>query len=1197
MKILYKINLLVIVSVLALITLAVVSMVFKTNELQYYSLVETVKTLQTHVLEALVGVRNYEKSFKDEKLVYDSLDEANGTVASIDVDLLETEGNKIAEVTGLLVAFSESFTRMTRNSRELLVNKNRINELVANYADRHRQLSAKIDEAIADSFLYTDLDTTTLQELKNNSLAAFAHINGVALLVNQDLLLDGNIERFSNNFEYITSNLATQEKNIRFQVSALKGEFYLELSQQLTATFNELQTLIPELISLYKENQKISSELQIREREIGEITAAITRLAERVRKVRNQMAATLQLAGQGVIILLLLLGAIFLGRSITKPLAILTVATDAITPELIEKQEKPSPGLEIDILRQDELGHLARSFAVMRDAIQRKIIQLKEVNETIEAQNEELKRVDKLKDEIMDNTSHELRTPLNGIIGIAESMIDGATGDISADAIDNLSMIASSGRRLSHLVNNILDFSKLRQQKTALHFTDFNMRDLADLVVNISRATIGSKNLELVNSVDPDLPGVEADEAKVQQIMFNIVGNSIKFCGEGKVEILAKVIDSFLEIAVTDTGIGIEADKLERIFDPFQQIDGSSERQFGGTGLGLTITKQLVEAQKGEIRVESTPGKGSTFFFSLPVSEKELKATGTMEIASTVESTFLSVDEEIILPDHNSQGEGDFHILVVDDEKVNLQAVTNQLKLNNYKVTQAEDGIRALEHIEKKGKPDLILLDIMMPRMSGYEVCRKIRDQHSAAELPIIMLTAKNQISDLMEGFEAGANEFLSKPFSKNELLARIRNHLNLSLAYFELSKMHVELSASHEEQIKIGRKLRQISHFLRNIINSMPSVIVGVDDKNQVTQWNTEATNATGVSSEDAQGRSLLDVFPQLGEHLDIIGLSMRKRKPMAKERIMSRVNGKTRYTNIMIYPLMTEGDMGAVVRMDDVTTRVQMEESMVQTEKMMSLGGMAAGMAHEINNPLSGILQSTQNIVRRLKPDFHKNIDVARKCGVDLNRVYDYVNNREILKFIDHIRESGIRASSIIKSMLNFSRKSDSIVVVTNLSSLLDESLDFARRDDNPKKKYDFRSIKIVREFDPNIIEIPCVRSEIQQVLLNLLKNAAQAMFEDENVDNDSCRITLRTKKVDKMVVIEVEDNGPGIPREVSKRIFEPFFTTKEVGVGTGLGLSVSYFIITTNHQGEINVESELGKGTTFTIKLPFEWKNEKA
>jgi PAS domain S-box-containing protein len=394
-------------------------------------------------------------------------------------------------------------------------------------------------------------------------------------------------------------------------------------------------------------------------------------------------------------------------------------------------------------------------------------------------------------------------------------------------------------------------------------------------------------------------------------------------------------------------------------------------------------------------------------------------------------------------------------------------------------------------------------------------------------------------------------------------------------------------------ERVQFDQEMQRMRFYLKNIIDSMPSVLVGVDAEGRVTEWNQSAEQATGVPNGEAIGQPFGTLFPELESQLGNLQESMRTRSPISTERLtlITEKNDETRYADVMVYPLVTNGAAGAVIRVDDITERVRIEQMMVQTEKMMSVGGLAAGMAHEINNPLSGVLQSSQNIQRRLSIELDSNRQVAETLGVDLQLVYRYLEERGILEFVESIRQAASRASRIVADMLAFSRTTNTEFQPARLDDILDTAIRLAANDYDLKKKYDFKQVEIVRELDPALDTVICDPTEIEQVILNLVKNAAQAMALGGTAPPH--RITLRTRKEEDYARIEVEDNGPGMDETTRRRVFEPFFTTKGVGAGTGLGLSVSYFIVTQQHNGTIDVNSLPGEGTTFIVRLPLRRK----
>jgi signal transduction histidine kinase/serine phosphatase RsbU (regulator of sigma subunit) len=452
---------------------------------------------------------------------------------------------------------------------------------------------------------------------------------------------------------------------------------------------------------------------------------------------------------------------------------------------------------------------------------------LHQANATLEGKNNELQQLNRLKDEFLANTSHELRTPLNGIIGIAESLIDGATGTLPETTQANLNLIVYSGRRLSNLINDILDFSKLRHKNLELQLKPIDLRAIINVVIPLSQPLAKSKKLEIINAIPSDFPPVQADENRLQQILHNLVGNAIKFTSVGTITISAEVINTQssratnqeqqttnneqIAITIADTGIGIEEDKFQRIFESFEQGDGSTARAYGGTGLGLAVTKQLVELHQGEIYVKSQVGVGSQFTFTLPIAHG-VAQTGA--IITMKDNSLPSFSPQLItpkFPEKTTNKTESFKVLLVDDEPINLQVLINTLSLENCAITQASNGEEALAIIEGGWKPDIILLDVMMPKMTGYEVTQKLRERYLSTELPIILLTAKTQVEDIVTGFNSGANDYLSKPVAKDELLARIHTQIKMSRLMTENLRMNAELNLTRKLQHMILPKQSEL--------------------------------------------------------------------------------------------------------------------------------------------------------------------------------------------------------------------------------------------------------------------------------------------------------------------------------------------------------------------------------------------------
>ena len=412
-----------------------------------------------------------------------------------------------------------------------------------------------------------------------------------------------------------------------------------------------------------------------------------------------------------------------------------------------------------------------------------------------------------------------------------------------------------------------------------------------------------------------------------------------------------------------------------------------------------------------------------------------------------------------------------------------------------------------------------------------------------------------------------------------------------------DFNRMSQHLYQETAERKKAEEELRQTRNYLTNVVNSMPSVLVGVDTEARVTQWNLEAEQMTGISFDNAKNLLLSDVFPEFTDEIEKVRKSLRNRQIQKESKVMKTLHNETRFSDVTVYPLLANGVEGAVIRIDDVTDKVRMEEMMIQSEKMLSVGGLAAGMAHEINNPLAGMMQTADVMLSRLTDmEMPANRSAAGEVGITMESIKSFMEKRGILRMILTINESGRRVAAIVDNMLSFARKSDAQFSSHDMVILLDMTLALAATDFDLKKHYDFKGIRIVKEYEEGLSHVPCEGTKIQQVLLNIFRNGAQVMYEKDEVERMKAEgkkpcFVLRLSKEDKtnMLRIEIEDNGPGMDEATRKRVFEPFFTTKPMGEGTGLGLSVSYFIITENHGGEMLVESQPGSGSKFIIRLP--------
>ncbi len=409
------------------------------------------------------------------------------------------------------------------------------------------------------------------------------------------------------------------------------------------------------------------------------------------------------------------------------------------------------------------------------------------IHTDLEKAHDELLVIDKMKDEFLTTTSHELRTPLHAISGLVETLEMSPDDPPTERQRESLSIIRRSAARLSRLVDDILDFGKLRAGRVDLFVEEVDIVGLLRGMASLAGSLVDDKPIGIRVETDGGLQQIIGDRHRIEQIVLNMLSNAIKFTDEGEVVLSAHTEGEGVNVSVRDTGCGIAPDELAGILSPFHHLEPADTRRHGGVGLGLSITRHLVEMHGGRISAVSEVGKGSLFTVWLPSNPPEgAIAIRRDSIEPVCPPTMKRAKEEApgkpgAVPfTRRIDDASEVRVLVVDDDEANRRILVEVLSVRGYEVRTVANGAEAVAAIETS-MPHIVLLDIMLPGMSGYELASKIRLTYSGIYIPIIMVTARSGIDDMIKGFAFGGNDYIVKPFNSREVLARVENQLAIS--------------------------------------------------------------------------------------------------------------------------------------------------------------------------------------------------------------------------------------------------------------------------------------------------------------------------------------------------------------------------------------------------------------------------------
>lgn len=777
--------------------------------------------------------------------------------------------------------------------------------------------------------------------------------------------------------------------------------------------------------------------------------------------------------------------------------------------------------------------------------------------ETERQRAETLAELDRAKTQFFSNVSHEFRTPLSLMLGPIEEVLSEGRESLIPGLREQLIVAHRNALRLLRLVNTLLDFSRIEAGRLKAMYEPTELCTLTQEVSSVFRSAMEKAGLSFAVDCEPIPEPAYVDHDMWEKILLNLLSNAFKFTFEGRVVVRLRQAGSSAELSVTDTGCGIPAKELPRLFERFHRVESSRGRTFEGTGIGLALVQELARLHGGRVDVTSSLGTGSTFRVTIPLGKDHLpperiqskpgwrSTTPTAEtyveeaqrwlpqesgaladakIASMRPSVAAASDVQT-----TSQRE---QILLADDNADMREYVAHLLR-DKYRVHAVSDGLKAVE-AARRLRPDLVLTDVMMPGLDGFGVLDAIRTDATLSDTPVILVSARAGEESRVEGFHASASDYLVKPFTARELLARIGSQLAMS----RIRKEHVVASER-----------------LAAIVESANDAIISKDLNGIVTSWNRAAERTFGYRAEEMIGRSItLIIPPELqDDEPRILATIARGERIDHFETVRLAKNGGRIDVSLTVSPLKDESGriVGATKIARDITQHKKTESALRMSERLASVGRLAATIAHEINNPLEGVT----NLVYLAK---------HRAVG------------RDVRDFLGQAEEELSRISQLTKQTLGFYRDTKAPAPI-RIGPMLDPIMAvFSARARN-------KAVDIRKEIkgDP---EICAVAGEIRQLVANLLSNSIDAVTKGGWIRIRLSAANEWSENRRAGVRLSVADSGSGIPRSVRSELFEPFFTTKKE-VGTGLGLWMSKDIVE-RHHGSIRVKSSTAPGNSWTL-----------
>ena len=830
---------------------------------------------------------------------------------------------------------------------------------------------------------------------------------------------------------------------------------------------------------------------------------------------------------------------------------------------------------------------------------------------TARAYDEERRRaqaladIDRAKTTFFSNISHEFRTPLTLMLGPLEAALAAAA---SPEQRERLDLANRNALRLLRLVNALLDFSRMEAGREKATFQPTDLASFTADLASSFRSATDKAGLELVVNTPALSAPAHVDRDMWEKIVLNLVSNAFKFTHRGEITVALREENGAAVLTISDTGVGIPAAELPKIFDRFHRVEGAKGRSFEGSGIGLALVHDLVKLHSGAISVDSEEGRGTTFTVSVPLKAFERGADGINGIAARSEAYAPATRAQAFVEEalrwlpkssqSNAPADSDVarelpvdtrvtadepvvrdSIVLADDNADLRDYIARLLAESGYEVETAPDGEAALAKLKSR-RPDLLITDVMMPRLDGFGLLRAVRGEEGLRDLPVIMLSARAGEEAKLEGLHAEADDYLTKPFSARELLARVSANIKLSRlrreaadAMRENEKRLQELNATLNH--RVAKALAE-KRLLADIVAATDASVQAVDRDfrflaiNQTAQSDFE--RVFGVSPK--AGDLVIDILahlPQEREEARRVWGRALTGEPFSETSWWGSDAKERRAYEARFNPLLdAEGRrIGAFVFGRDVTERVReqerlaaAEEQLRQAQKMEAMGQLTGGVAHDFNNLLTPIVGA---------------LDMLQRKGLGGEREQ---------RLIAGAAQSAERAKVLVQRLLAFARRQPLQPTAVNITKLVDGMADLVASTTGPQ-------IRVVVDAPNDLPAAKADPNQIEMALLNLAVNARDAM-----PDGGTLRISASSEVVranaaadlapGRYVRLSVADTGVGMDEATLARATEPFFSTKGIGKGTGLGLSMAHGLAS-QLGGALTIQSRRGMGTNVELWLP--------